>query len=246
VYSISPGGAGFVYPLVWWWGGQQAADCPSFLVSYPSQLVSIPGVSGVSTISSDLFETCGISAGGYAWCSPAPWIEDYGCADRPPAPTACILTPHPIAQTLAPLAAILYVGRFCVIRAADGTVWCGADETGYQQIVGLDGVVELAGGPLWVYPNDFPSQTCALRQDGSIWCWSASGSPAQVESSSGGPLLGATDLADNGSYGCAVVSGVVNCWGVLTDPLGYPVEPVPTDLLTASPVWLPCPAESGL
>lgn len=127
------------------------------------------------------------------------------------------------------------VGHACAL-VTGGHVYCwGSGSTG---VLGNGTTPEVAG-PVQVLtatPSTAlanitkisvgPYSTCALRNDGTIWCWGAGGSgelgdgtktsrsvATEVLKSPSGALTGVTDVSVGTSHGCAIASGDVWCWG---------------------------------
>jgi alpha-tubulin suppressor-like RCC1 family protein len=134
-------------------------------------------------------------------------------------------------------------GRYwaCAVRTG-GTVWCWGDNGVGQlgdnttssspwavQVVKdadgspLDGIVSVQGGEC---------QTCALHQDGGVWCWGCNGSGSLgdglttdrdgaapvLEALMGAPFGGAMTLSVGGGHACVERGlGEVWCWGQNND-----------------------------
>jgi alpha-tubulin suppressor-like RCC1 family protein len=126
----------------------------------------------------------------------------------------------------------------CALRN-DATVWCWGDETSGrlgngvafgqspnpQQVIGLGGIVQIAAGA---------SNSCALRADGTVWCWGANGL-GQLGNGAGGPqdpahqlsavatpvvifggaaVTNARSISVGGADSCATDPyGSIYCWG---------------------------------
>ncbi|MGA9761553.1 MAG: hypothetical protein WBQ14_03940 [Gaiellaceae bacterium] len=113
----------------------------------------------------------------------------------------------------------------CALRS-DGTVECwGSDSSGQLGngnpltnsstpviVSGLTNVTQIAAGKY---------HTCALRNDGTVWCWGEnvygqlgnssttdSSTPVEVQ------LTGVTEIDADGQFTCALINdGTVRCWG---------------------------------
>jgi alpha-tubulin suppressor-like RCC1 family protein len=148
-------------------------------------------------------------------------------------------------------------GEHTCARVYDTTVWCWGDNQ-YGQLgggttnlteprpvpvlaeagVSFSGAVALGAGE---------DHTCALRSDGTVWCWgrnsegqlgngpSSSPLPVQVATSPGGPPLGgAVELAAGGLHTCVRTDeGGLWCWG---SNLGGQLGAGLADRLALSPV----------
>lgn len=120
----------------------------------------------------------------------------------------------------------------CALRS-DGTVECwGSDSSGQLGngnpltnsstpviVSGLTNVTQIAAGKY---------HTCALRNDGTVWCWGENaygqlGNSSTTDSSTpvevlgvGGTehLMGVTEIDADGQFTCALINdGTVRCWG---------------------------------
>ena len=120
----------------------------------------------------------------------------------------------------------------CALRS-DGTVECwGSDSSGQLGngnpltdsstpviVSGLANVTQIAAGKY---------HTCALRNDGTVWCWgedaygqlgnnSTTDSPTPLEvlgAGGTGHLTGVTEIDADGQLTCALINdGTVRCWG---------------------------------
>ncbi len=94
----------------------------------------------------------------------------------------------------------------------------GGTESTPLAVNGMDGVVQLAAGA---------GHTCALRYDGTVWCWGddavgqlGDGAPSGISTapvqvlSSGGPMTGIVELVAGSNHTCARADdGTVRCWG---------------------------------
>jgi hypothetical protein len=119
-------------------------------------------------------------------------------------------------------------GEQSCARLGDGTLKCwglnqdgrlGVGNTTYQiatptTVMGMSNVMKFAMGY---------DASCALKADGTLWCWGANyfgqvgdasyqGRPAAVQIQG---LTGVKDVASGGSHTCAIDgSGRVMCWGL--------------------------------
>jgi alpha-tubulin suppressor-like RCC1 family protein len=130
----------------------------------------------------------------------------------------------------------------CALTATTGRVFCSGGLVNAQvptEVPGLTGVTALAAGAV---------HACALKADGSVWCWGGGNqyelgngnnvggfTPVQVLADPGVPLAGVVAIDSTERHTCAVVDigeGAVHCWGANNyhqlgyDPFsGYAGEP---------------------
>jgi alpha-tubulin suppressor-like RCC1 family protein len=104
-----------------------------------------------------------------------------------------------------------------------GCVDAGDPDAGGPDAGGPDAVRVCDGVPVQALSCGFDNHACAIRCDGSVWCWgnNADGQlgdgtqtsraiPVQVQGL-GGP---ATAVAAGFDHTCAIVEGSVRCWGL--------------------------------
>ena len=91
-------------------------------------------------------------------------------------------------------------------QLGNGAYGLGADEATPVSVVGLTSVVRVATGGRYA---------CALRTDGSVWCWGMSAlSMAPEPASPVDGVANAVEVRVGTGYGCArLSSGTVKCWG---------------------------------
>jgi alpha-tubulin suppressor-like RCC1 family protein len=142
---------------------------------------------------------------------------------------------------LAGVAEVHSSGSHTCARLTDGTLRCwGVNESG-QLGDGLatHGTVRCSAGSTTLDCSSSPvtvatvtdatslavagDSSCALRADGTVWCWGANffgqlGSGTLLDSNTPVPvsgLTGATALAAGGNHFCALVAGgAIKCWGL--------------------------------
>lgn len=158
------------------------------------------------------------------------------------------------------VAAIDHSGGGCGLRA-DKTVWCWGEESGandfgelgqgnttpyptYRAVqvkmnpdagagTILDDVATLSTGTLCYYS----SRTCAIRGDGTLWCWgygefvlnTVQSYPIRIDLplSADGGLLKPTQITMGRRHACALADGDVYCWGSnVYGTLGRGLSPV--------------------
>ena len=127
----------------------------------------------------------------------------------------------------------------CGIKT-DGTLWCwGTDQNGAlgNGAAGNSNVPdqESTGATDWAQVAAGGSFTCAIKTDGTLWCWGAGANgrlgnggtadqPSPVQESTG-----ATDwaqVAAGGGFTCAVkTDGTLWCWGNASDGMGDQLNP---------------------
>ena len=130
-----------------------------------------------------------------------------------------------------PLTGVLQIssrGSRTFALRSDGTVWGWGNGT--EGLLGSTSATSGANGlpiPVADITNITKvtagySASCALRQDGTVWCWgpgtngqvgdgayTTRGKPVQVSG-----LTGAIDIASGGNHVCALLTGgSITCWG---------------------------------
>lgn len=122
--------------------------------------------------------------------------------------------------------------------AADGKVFCWGNNLGGQVGTGPGGVVDGGGtdsksAGLQVMGLGVAKQvtagyyhTCALLQDGTVWCWGDNSKGQLAQAADGGAQapspspkqvmglpMGVTQIEAGGWHTCALANGSVTCWG---------------------------------
>jgi alpha-tubulin suppressor-like RCC1 family protein len=143
----------------------------------------------------------------------------------------------------------------------DGTVWCWGSDVGGQGLIGagtatagiivrtpvavsnLSGVTQVSAGPF---------HTCAVRADGTVWCWGQNDG-GQVGGTPPDPALvptqivgvtGATAISSGQSFACALLgTGEVQCWG--DDAAGELGDGATAAAPPAAPAFVVAPAGSS-
>lgn len=198
--------------------GQIGQGAESNTVAAPTR---VPGLTGVSAIGAGGFHTCGIVAGS-VWC----WGENsHGqigndvIGGNQPSPVQVMGLSNIVAVTAGDW-------HSCALRG-DGTVWCwgksdngqtgdastGVDDAVPRQVAGLTDIVDIYSGD---------EHSCAIDQDGVLYCWGFNGSgqigtgqTGQVEPLTQVNGIGpAVDVTLSRRDTCALGrDGTVSCWG---------------------------------
>jgi len=240
VVSVS---AGFVHSCAtladgsaWCWGGSGAgvlgdgvahdADCHARLENVPCSTVpvQVSGLTDATAVAAGGYHTCALRSDGTAWCWG--WNDNGQLGDSTTAPSPFPVQVLGVSDALALAAG----GRHTCAVQVDGAVWCWGSNYGGQlgngttvdsalpvQVAGLSDAIAVSTGGLGL---DSIYITCALRTDGTVWCWgtnpwglgnggTSSSVPVQVTG-----VSDAVGISAGGTQACAVTSGGnVWCWG---------------------------------
>jgi alpha-tubulin suppressor-like RCC1 family protein len=212
---------------VWCWGDNFYGTLGNGSTTSSTVPVGVADVNDAMAIGTGLRHTCALRRNGTVAC----WgSKDFGYLGNgdPSTPVSAIAN-KPVRTSVLVDATAIAVGHYhaCALSKA-GTVWCWGTNTHGQlgkpdfalpqlvpaRVAGIDNVRSISAGR---------ESTCAVRTDGSTWCWganeygqlgrspyTASSVPTRVNN-----LNGAALTSDAGSvHGCALIdNGTVWCWG---------------------------------
>jgi alpha-tubulin suppressor-like RCC1 family protein len=209
---------------VWCWGYNDIGECGTPQVTAVATPVQVPGIAGAVAIGAG----CAVLANGTLWCWGDNSFGELGIGTQSSTPETARQVPG-----LADIVAVTGFFSRCALRA-DGTVFCwgqngngevGNGTTSAQQLTpvlvsGLSNAIAIAGDDL---------HKCALRSDGTLWCWGANqfgelgdgttidrSAPVQVSGISNAVAVATTRLdpeVSNGNTCAILVDGTVRCWG---------------------------------
>jgi alpha-tubulin suppressor-like RCC1 family protein len=215
----------------WCWGSNAHGQLGNGTNSASPVPVQVPGLAPLADISAGGYQfdegtTCAAAANGSAWC----WgVNSRGELGHGTTTESNV----PVLVTGLTDAVAISVGsnHVCAVKS-DGTAWCW----GSGGLLG-DGATHQSCDP-WGDCSPIPVQvsglsdavgigvgyahTCAVKTDGSAWCWgsnyvgelgtgthTSSATPVQVSG-----LAGAKAISGGGQYTCALkTDGTVWCWG---------------------------------
>jgi alpha-tubulin suppressor-like RCC1 family protein len=214
---------------LWCWGDNRFGALgigPTTTAEVPTpRQITRPAGGGWASVGAGLDDTCAIRADTTLWC----WGEDYDGQLGVNRITE-IFRPRPVTTPAADGWASIAVGpdHTCAVRT-DSTLWCWGDDWAGQLGVGRtsDGhLPEQVSSPAtdgWAAVSAGAAHTCAVRTDGTLWCW-------------GWNLLGQLGLGDQpdqelpqqvtapaadgwslveagGEHTCALRGHALWCWG---------------------------------
>jgi len=204
----------------------------------------VNGISDAVAISAGGTHGCALKRNGTVWCWGGDWtgaLGDGGVAHQTCLNGDCSPTPVQVSGLTNAVAVSAGEGHNCALRA-DGTAWCWGDNSRAElgdglfvhqagafgdcsptpvQVSGLTNAVAVSAGG---------GHSCALRADGTAWCWgddhyaelgdggvahpaclNGDCSPTPVEVSG---LTNAVAVSAGGGHSCALrADGTAWCWG---------------------------------
>jgi alpha-tubulin suppressor-like RCC1 family protein len=205
--------------------------------------------------------SCAIKTNGTAWC----WGSDYnGALGNGPTLTDNQFSPTQEATLATSWAQISVKNELggtrhsCAVRT-DGTLWCwGTDGNGQLGNGATTGdqdtpVQEVTAATDWAQVSKTFAHTCAVKTDGTLWCWGAdtngqlgNGATTGNQDTPVQEVTAATDWAQVSTgpyYSCAVkTDGTLWCWGIDTNNQlgnGAPTgdQDTPVQEVTAATNW---------
>jgi len=209
---------------VWCWGKNDHGQLGDGTFTSRLAAALVPGISGARSLAVGGNHTCIIGGNGGVGC----WgsnqygqLGDGGTADRS--------TPNSVGGVLASDVVSLSSGSFhtCAVKA-DGSAWCWGynlkgrlgdgtltSRSAPTAVSGLSsGVTQISAGG---------HQTCALKSDGSVWCWGSNqygqiGDGTTTDRLVPTPVFGlpfpAAGVFCGGAHVCALLDrGALWCWG---------------------------------
>jgi alpha-tubulin suppressor-like RCC1 family protein len=179
----------------------------------------VPITSGVSSVALGFYHTCAVKTDGSLWC----WGYN-GYGQLGDGTYIGRETPVPITSGVSSVALGFY--HTCAVKT-DGSLWCWG-YNGYGQLGdGTSGWGTEKNTPVPITPGVSSvalggNHTCAVKTDGSLWCWGANwsgqlGDGTRVQKSTPYPVItpaGALSISVGGSHSCAIkTDGSLWCWG---------------------------------
>jgi alpha-tubulin suppressor-like RCC1 family protein len=184
----------------------------------------VPLASPARRLTAGYEHSCAVLMDGSLWCWGDNSEGQLGLNDAYGSPNAS--SPTRVGQATDWLTVSGGQGHTCGIRAP-GTMWCWGRNTSYELGLGTVQPIQLRAptqvGTLsdWVYVELGQDDACAVRKDGSLWCW-GDGTSGQLASPPGlvmAPTQVGTDtdwttVATDAFSTCALkATGALYCWG---------------------------------
>jgi alpha-tubulin suppressor-like RCC1 family protein len=162
---------------LWCWGsnrkGQVGDGTTNTPKTTPAQVTALG--SSVEDVSTGFLHTCALKSDGTLWC--------WGCTDSAQLgdgvvdKDAGVPSPKQVTALGTDVAEVRVGGRHSCARKTDGTLWCWGDNENGQIGDGSTGppqtapaqVTALATATARIAAGD--QHTCALKNDGTLWCW---------------------------------------------------------------------------
>jgi len=206
---------------VWCWGSNDYGQLGDGTTTQKLTPVQVQNLSGVVQVATGSYHTCAVKQDGTVWC----WGNNaYGRLGD--GTTINRYTPVQVKNLTGVVQVAAGGSHTCALRQ-DGTVWCwgwnsygqlgdGTTINRYTPVLvqNLSGVVQVTVGGY--------THTCALKQDGTVWCWGDNHSgklgdgtttdrytPVLVQN-----LSGVVQVTGGYAHTCALKGdGTVWCWG---------------------------------
>ncbi|WP_249755606.1 InlB B-repeat-containing protein [Microvenator marinus] len=198
---------------VWCWGLNTYGQLGDGTTSSSNVPVQVVGLNNVVEVGTGEFHTCALKGDGTVWC----WGRNQYGQTGTGAPS---LVPVQVPGVSGAIDLEAGVHHTCVVKN-DGTVWCwGWNQYGQSSActscVSNISPVEVVGVTNAVKVTTGYTHSCALKNDGTVWCWGQATRTGNPSSSYPQAVLNLTDVADVSAWEitCAAKhDGSVWCWG---------------------------------
>lgn len=200
-----------------------------------------------ASVSSGRTHTCAIKQDGSLWC----WgNNDSGQLGLGYIDTLKVTTPQRVGTASWRTVEANSAGTTCAIRS-DRTLWCwGRNDAGSAGISPAGGQTgdptQIDPGTKWNVVSLANDVGCAIRQDGTLWCWGQNNNGATGIENGGAPVVPPTKVgtdtdwfavASNSTATCGLRgAGTLWCWGSNADGMvGVPGAPSGTTAVNVQP-----------
>jgi alpha-tubulin suppressor-like RCC1 family protein len=161
---------------LWCWGDNEKGQLGDETyygshTAYPVRIIS----SGVSSVSLGWKHTCAVKTDGSLWC----WgYNGYGQVGVPIVVWPWSINVTSPVQIISSGTSAVSAGYYhtCAVKT-DGSLWCWGDNDYGQLGNGTSGVFPSIFTPVQIMSSGVKAvslgglHTCAIKQDGSLWCW---------------------------------------------------------------------------
>jgi|JI10StandDraft_1071094.scaffolds.fasta_scaffold45567_4 alpha-tubulin suppressor-like RCC1 family protein len=210
------------------WGRNGSGQCGDGTTDARPRPVTVSGLGGVTQVAAGYEHACAVKGDGTVWCWGGGAFGRLGNGS-----TNDARAPVQVMGVTGATQVATGYGHACAV-INNGTVrcWGRGGEIGARsssmtavEVAGLSGVARIAASAPATFGGSVAPFTCAVKMDGSVWCWGsndsgqlATGTTDNLPSSTA-PLAtlitsGAQRLAAGGAHACALLGdGAVRCWG---------------------------------